>query len=139
MGALTLEMIDLRPGPLNDRSWRPPFDEAVNCTNPHWWNPLFYDIEHPWYVQMLEAGAEVARVELKEDVDIEHYANVPAIGSERLEIAFIEVATSEYESGVGPQVVRALERRHREQADGGALAPRDHVHAHSDTVVLANL
>lgn len=43
---------------------------------------------------MLEAGAEVARVELKEDVDIEHYANVPAIGSERLEIAFIEVATA---------------------------------------------
>ena len=42
--------------------------------NPHWWNPLLYDIEHPWYVQVLEAGAEVARVELKEDVDIEHYA-----------------------------------------------------------------
>lgn len=33
--------------------------------------------EHPWYVQALEAGAEVARVELKEDVDIERYANVP--------------------------------------------------------------
>lgn len=73
----------------------PPFDEAVNYANPQWWNPLLYDTEHPWYVQALEAGAEVARVELKEDVDIEHYANVPPIGSERLEIAFIEVATSE--------------------------------------------
>lgn len=36
-------------------------------------------------------SAEVARIELKEDVDIEHYANVPAVGDERLEIAFIEV------------------------------------------------
>lgn len=77
MAALTLELIDLRPGPLDDRSWMPPFDEAVNYANPHWWNPLLYDTEHPWYVQVLEAGAEVARVELKEDVDIEHYANVP--------------------------------------------------------------
>ena len=75
----------------------------------------------------------------KRTSNIEYYANVPAIGSERLEIAFIEVATSEYGPGVGPQVVRALERRHRGQADGGALAQRDHVHAHSDTVVLANL
>jgi|AutmiccBRH37_all_1029493.scaffolds.fasta_scaffold64083_1 hypothetical protein len=67
---------------------------------------------------MLEAGAEVARVELKEDVDIEHYASVPAIGSERLEIAFIEVATSEYESrgwpaggsGAGAAASRASRR-----------------------------
>jgi GNAT superfamily N-acetyltransferase len=115
VAALTLELIDFRPGPLDDRSWMPPFDEAVDYANPHWWNPLLYDTEHPWYVQVLEARTEVARVELKEDVDIEHYANVPAIGSERLEIAFIEVAASECGRGIGTQVVRALERRHRDR------------------------
>lgn len=67
MAALTLELIDLRPGPADDHSWMPPFDEAVGYANPHWWNPLLYDAEHPWYVQVLEAGAEVARVELDED------------------------------------------------------------------------
>lgn len=75
------------------------FRRSSELYEPALWNPLFYDIEHPWYVQMPEAGTEVARVELKEDVDIEHYANVPAIGSERLEIAFIDVATSEYGPG----------------------------------------
>lgn len=72
-------------------------------------------IDDPWYVQVVEAGAEVARVELKEDVDIEHYANVPVIGSERLEIAFIEVATAECSRGIGTQVVRALEQRHSDR------------------------
>lgn len=54
----------------------------------------------------------MARVELKEDVDIEHYANVPAIGSERLEIAFIEVAAAACRRGIGTRAVRKLERRH---------------------------
>lgn len=126
MAALTLKLIDLRPGLSDDRWWMPPFDEAVIYANPHWWNPLLYDTEHPWYVQVLETGAEVARIELNEDVDIEHYANVPAIGSERLEIAFIEVATTECGRGIGTQAVQALERRHHgrrllaysEEADG---------------------
>lgn len=104
----------------------PPFDEAVSYAHPDWWNPLLLSIDDPWYVQALEADAEVARVELKEDVDIEHYANVPTIGSERLEIAFIELATVEYGRGIGTQTVRALEQRHRdrrllaysEEADG---------------------
>lgn len=56
MAALTLELIDLRPGPADDHSWMPPFDEAVGYANPHWWNPLLYDAEHPWYVQVLEAA-----------------------------------------------------------------------------------
>lgn len=38
---------------------------------------------------MLKGAAEVARAALEEDADIEHYANVPAIGSARLEIARI--------------------------------------------------
>ncbi|OBG41235.1 hypothetical protein [Mycolicibacter heraklionensis] len=98
----------------------------MSYAHPDWWNPHLYGSDDPWYVQVLEDGIEVARVELQVDVDIEHYVNVPAIGSERLEIAFIEVTTSEYGRGVGAQAVRALERLHRdrrllaysEEADG---------------------
>ena len=35
---------------------------------------------------MLEGGVEVERIELDEDVGIEHYAGVPEIDDERLEI-----------------------------------------------------
>jgi len=49
--------------------------------------------DDPWYVQVLENGVEVAQVELEEDVDIDHYADVPKIGLERLAVQFIEVAT----------------------------------------------
>jgi hypothetical protein len=62
-------------------------------------------VEDPWYIQVLEDGVEMARVELDEEVGIEHYADVPAIGAERLEIQFIEVATAVRGRGVGTRVV----------------------------------
>lgn len=66
-------------------------------------------------LQVLGPGAEVARIELKEDVDIAHYRMCRAVGSERLAIAFIEVAPSECGRGIGTQAVRALEQRHRDR------------------------
>lgn len=88
--------------------------------------PHNFGADDPWYVQVMEVGAEVARIELKEDVDIQHYANVQVVGNERLEIAFIEVAAVECGRGIGTQAVRALEQRHpdrrllaySEEADG---------------------
>ncbi|CPR69922.1 GNAT family N-acetyltransferase [Mycobacteroides abscessus] len=123
---MDLRLVDLRRGPADDCWWTPAFDETVTYEHPDWWNPHNFGTEDPWYVQVLEHGVEVARVELKEDVDIDHYANVPAVGSERLEIAFIEVATAECGRGIGTQVMRELERRHpgrrllaySEEADG---------------------
>lgn len=123
---MPLQLIDLRPGPADDRWWMPPFDEAVTYAHPDWWSPILHGTDDPWYVQVLAAGAEVARIELKEDVDIEHYANLPAVGSEKLEIAFIEVAAAACGRGIGTEAVRALEQRHRdrrllaysEEADG---------------------
>ena len=123
---MALQLIGLRRGPADDRWWMPAFDEVVSYAHLDWWNPLLHGTDDPWYVQVLEAGKEVARIELKDDVDIEHYANVPAVGSERLEIAFIEVATAECGRGIGTQAVRELERLHpnrrllaySEEADG---------------------
>lgn len=56
----------------------------------------------------------MARVELDEDVDIEHYADVPVIGMERLEIQLIEVAAAACGRGIGTWVVQALALRHRD-------------------------
>ena len=87
-------------------------DSAVAYANEQWWDDAPYLVEDPWYVQVLEAGIEVARVELDEEVGIEHYAAVPAIGAERLEIQFIEVAMAARGRGVGTRVVRGLAERH---------------------------
>jgi len=50
----------------------------------------------------------VARVELAEEVGIEHYAAVPEIGAECLEIQFIDVAVAARGRGIGTGVVRGL-------------------------------
>lgn len=63
---------------------------------------------------------------------IEHYAAVPKVGAERLEIQFIEVAIAARGRGVGTQVVRGLAKRHRNrrllaysEGTGGFWAPLD--------------
>lgn len=59
---------------------------------------------------------EVARVELDDPGGINpEYTAVPAIGSERLEIQFVEVARGVQRRGVGTQIVRALEERHTDR------------------------
>jgi hypothetical protein len=91
--------------------WLPPFDWAVACENEHWWNRQLG--EHPWIVQVLEDGAEVARVEFDDPGLINPcYANLPELGNERLEIQYIEVRMSARERGTGTRVVRALENQH---------------------------
>lgn len=62
------------------------------------------------FVQVLQGGVEVARVEFDDPGGINpECANVPQLGIERLEIQFIEVATAARGRGVGTAVVRALE------------------------------
>jgi hypothetical protein len=109
---LTLDFVDLRRGSANRYSWIPPFDSAVAYENEHWWDSAPYLVEDPWYVQVLEDSVEVARVELDEEVGIEHYTAVPAIGAERLEIQFVEVAMAARGRRVGTRVVRGLAARH---------------------------
>lgn len=109
---MTLEFVDIRRGAADRHSWMPPFDSSVTYEKDHWWDPVLLGYDDPWYVQVLENGVEVARVELEEDVDIDHYADVPKIGFERLGIQFIEVATGKRRLGIGTRVVRGLLRRH---------------------------
>lgn len=124
---MTLDFVDLRRGSADRYSWIVPFDSSIVYQNEQWWDDVrYYYVGDPWFVQVLEDGVEMARVELDEDVEIEHYAHVPTIGTERLEIQFIEVAAAACGRGVGTRVVRGLAERYpdrrllaySEEADG---------------------
>ena len=110
---MVLELVDLRPSSSDDRWWVPPFAENVIYEHPHWWWDRQLG-EEPWFVQVLDqTGSEVARVEFDDPGGINpEYANVPDLGDERLEIQFLEVATTARGHGVGGQVVRSLMERH---------------------------
>jgi hypothetical protein len=85
-------------------------------------------VSEPWFVQVLDNGVEVARVELDDPGGINRtYANVPVVGDdERLEIQLIEVATAQLRRKVGTRVVHDLMERHsgpavRLQRGGGRV------------------
>jgi ribosomal protein S18 acetylase RimI-like enzyme len=111
---VSLQFVDRRRGDANRYRWVP-FGSSDAYDHPHWWDDVRYHDDDPWFVQVLEVGVEVARVELDEDVGIEHYNDVPVIGAERLEIQFIEVAVSARGRGIGTRVVRGLMGRHPER------------------------
>jgi GNAT superfamily N-acetyltransferase len=112
-----LELVDHRRGSADKYSWLPQFDWAVAYDNQRWWDEVrYYHDGEPWFVQVLKDGSEVARVELDDPGGINPtYANVPAIGPERLEIQFIEVAARVRGRGIGAQAVLALTERHRDR------------------------
>ncbi|MGV0838070.1 GNAT family N-acetyltransferase [Mycolicibacterium thermoresistibile] len=110
---MRLELVDLRRDGADRYSWVPPFDFDTAYENERWWDDVPYLFDDPWYVQVLEGGVEVARVELDDPGGINpEYAEVPPLGPERLEIQFFEVATAARGRGVGTRVVRALQESH---------------------------
>lgn len=111
---MTVELVDLRPAKSDERWWRPPFDDEVVYEHPHWWNRQLG--RDPWFVQVLEHGVEVARVEFDDPGGINpNYEGVPELGGERLEVQFIEVASADRGRKVATQVVRLLEKQHRDR------------------------
>jgi hypothetical protein len=52
------------------------------------------------------------RIELFEDIHFEHYAEVPGVGAERLEIQFIEETVAARGRRVGTRAVHGLAERH---------------------------
>jgi hypothetical protein len=111
---MSLEFIDHRRGSGNKHSWVPSFDWSVDYENDQWWDePRHYYVGEPWFVQALEGGVEVARVELDDPGGINpEYTGVPELGDKRLEIQLIEVATAAGRRGVGTRVVRGLAELH---------------------------
>jgi GNAT superfamily N-acetyltransferase len=70
-----------------------------------------YFVEDSWYVQVLEDGAEAARIGLDEEVGIEHCAAVSEISAEPL-IELIAVPVTARGRGIGTWVLRGLAEHH---------------------------
>ncbi|GAT10197.1 N-acetyltransferase [Mycolicibacterium novocastrense] len=109
---MTFEFVDLRRGTANRYSWVPPFDESQRYDHDRWWDEVRELDDDPWYVQVLDARTEVARIKLGDRIEIDHYAGVPDLGAEGLEIDFFEVATEARGKRVGTLVIEQFARRH---------------------------
>lgn len=111
---MPLQLLDHRSGAESKYSWLPAFDWSKPYENEPWWEePRRYHLSEPWFVQVLEGGHEVARVERDDSGGINSkYVRAPKPVPERLEIQYIEVATAARGRGVGTQVVVALAARH---------------------------
>jgi GNAT superfamily N-acetyltransferase len=110
---MTLDLLDHHRGSADTYSWMPPFDWSMAYVNARWWDEVRYYVDDPWFVQVVEDGAEVARVEFDDPGDINpDYTGVPTIGPDRLEIQFIEVALAARGRKIGTQVVQMLAERH---------------------------
>lgn len=108
-----IELVDLRREDQSDRTWQPPFDWTVRYENDAWWDGVPYYVSTPWFVQVLQDGAEVARIELAVDAEVNcEYADAPTIGPERLAIQLIEVAAESRGRGIGTQCMQVLTERH---------------------------
>lgn len=113
---MPLDLVDHHRGSADTYSWMPPFDWSMAYVNERWWDEVRYYVDDPWFVQVVEKGAEVARVEFDDPGDINpDYTGVPMIGPERLEIQFIEVTTAARGRNIGTQLVHMLAERHRER------------------------
>lgn len=106
-----LTLVEKRPGPGGDRyCWRP-FGESDHFTS-QWWDRTPHHNSVPWFVQALLSGDEVARIQLKSGVHIDHYGGTPVIGAAVLEIAFFEVSAGHRLRGIGTAVIQAFTLQH---------------------------
>ncbi|GAA1765299.1 hypothetical protein [Luedemannella helvata] len=140
---MSLTLVELKR-PAGERHWFPFTDEEAGLGFTHqWWynNPI-----HPGFrgvfLRVLENDIEVARVELDNEVRIDHYADVPSLGATALEIQFIEVHSDHRRRGIGHAVIDLLRNRYpgrrlvafSEGVDGfwSSLGWRRHLHANPE-------
>lgn len=115
LDGMSLTFVDLYRGDASRYSWIPPFDWSQAYDHDRWWNEVDELHPDPWFVQVLDGPTEVARIRLGDVIEIDHYAEVPDIGPEGLEIEFFEVATEARGKGVGKHVIYQFARRHRDR------------------------
>jgi len=109
---MAFEFVDLRRGDADRYLWIPPFDWSQHYEHDRWWDELRELDDDPWFVQVLENRTEVARIGLDDAFEIDHYAGVPDIGPEGLEIQIFEVASAARGRGIGTQIIQQFARRH---------------------------
>jgi hypothetical protein len=111
--AVTLELVDHRAPTAVKNTWTP-FQSSEGYEYPEWWANAGGAVGDPWFIEVVEDGVEVARVQLDERGGINpDYVGAPAIGSsELLEIQNIEVRVAARRRKVATRVVQALAERH---------------------------
>lgn len=101
--------------PAGERFWYPfTYEEAGIGFDDRWWysRPVHPDESQSIFLRFLENDDEVARVELDEEVSIDHYADVPSLGATALEIQLIEVHSAHRGRGIGRAVIALLHERY---------------------------
>lgn len=113
---MTLELIDYRAPAAVKKSWTP-FPSSEGYEHADWWSDAGGAVGDPWFIEVLEDGVQVARVQLDERGGIgTHYAGAPAIDTgDLLEIQNIEVRTAARRRKVATRVAQALARRYPER------------------------
>ncbi len=140
---VSLTLVELER-PEGERHWFPFTDEEAGLGfTPQWWykNPVSPGSQHV-FLRFVENDIEVARVELDNEVRIDRYADVPALGATALEIQFIEVHRDHRRRGIGHAVIGLLHHRYPDRrlvafshgVDGFwlSLGWRRHLHANPD-------
>lgn len=136
---MNLTVVELHR-PAGERFWFPfAYEEAGIGFNDRWWNdgPVYPDSKSV-FLRILDNVDEVARVELDNEVEIDHYADVPPLGATALEIQLIEVHNDHRGRGIGHAVINILYGRYTDRrlvafsegADGfwSSLGWRRHLH-----------
>lgn len=108
---MLIRLTDKRREPTEDIYQWLPF-ESNDAFTSRWWDEPRYLFDDPWFVQVDLDGEEVARIELDESIETSHYADVPDLGSNPLELQFFEVAATHQRRGIGTAAVRALADQH---------------------------
>ncbi|WP_235615072.1 GNAT family N-acetyltransferase [Mycobacteroides abscessus] len=98
------------------KSWTP-FPSSEGYEHPDWWRDAGGAVGDPWFVEVLEGGVEVARVQLDERGGINPaYTDAPAIDThDLLEIQNIEVRAVARRRKVATRTVLALAERNPER------------------------
>src|SRR6185437_15518000 len=65
-----------------------------------------------FFLRVVEKDDEVARVHLENEVEVDHYADVPSLGASALAIQFIEVHNNHRLRGIGHGVIDLLQNRY---------------------------
>lgn len=110
---MLLDLVELVRPP-DERFWFPfDFDEAGDGFNLDWWHngPVYPDSESS-FLRIVDGATEVCRVRLGHSVSIDHYANVPVLGTTGLEVGLIEVRAGLRCRGIGGAVVDLLAGRY---------------------------
>ncbi len=109
---MAIALMDLRRGDADRYGWLPSFDgNAEYDTLP--WDDDMWRQDDPWFVQVLDNGVEIARIEFVDPGNsIAGYPNAPVLGPERLLVHRFEVAVSARGHGVATRTLRALAQRH---------------------------